>query len=234
MRRSLAILLLALASGCARTVQVELPALPAVSLDSSRVAVVAVERDCREIADALVQQLNVLGFQVDPGAAVRLEVSSCERPLQPVQVDVEIEQDVDRRRLSIEGRAHAVVAVQVDGHPQAWLIGASSQIARGNWNDPDPIGLSRMVQRSLVDGVASDLADQLRPLPRLVDRRVYARAPDGTAHALHNRAVDAEARGELQEAFRLAQLAHDENPSARARAYVEELELRIARGTYTP
>ena len=229
MRRTLAILLVTLAPGCAKTVQVELPALPAVSLDSSRVAVVAVERDCREVADALVEQLNGLEFDVDPGASVRLEVSSCDSALQPVQVDVQIEEDVDRRRLSVEGRAHAVVAVNVEGEAQAWLIGASSQIARSNWNEADAAGLSRTVSRELVDGVAADLAEQVRPIPRLVDRRVYTRAPEGTARALTNRAVDAELRGELREAHRLAELAWQENPSPRSRAYLLELEQRLSR-----
>src|SRR5678815_4160889 len=108
--------------GCARRVEVALPAMPAVTLTTSEVAVVATGRECRPVADALVRALTDLeGMRVDPGAPVRLEVRECAHPIEPM-VQVEINGDERRRRVTVEGRAHALVVVRIDGLENAHLI----------------------------------------------------------------------------------------------------------------
>jgi hypothetical protein len=225
MRQSLGpIVFLALLGGCVHTVQVAMPPAPAVTIDASAVAVVAADRSCHGIADALVAELNRLeGVSVDPRAEIRLEVTGCDLALHPV-VDIEITPKVDRRRITVQGWGHAVLTVKVGGETQAHLIGASHQGLDGAWGEIDLPGLSRAMERDLVETVAVDLAEQLRPLPRLVDRRVYGRAGRGSPRSLHNLAVAAEARGELVEARRLARLSYEELPSARSAAYLDELD----------
>lgn len=215
---------------CAPKVQVPVPAMPAVSLDATRVAVVSSGRDCTAIADALVAELHhTPGLVVDPRAAVRLEVTECARPLLPVQVVVEIGGDVDRRRLSVEGSAHALVVVRKDGHAEAHLIGASRTTGRGEWGERNASALSRDVQQALTDAVARDLAEQIRPVPRLVERRLYANPAAGTPQELFNLAVAAEMSGQLGEARRLAALSQAERPNPRVEAYLDEIDARLSR-----
>lgn len=213
-----------------------MPAAPAITLAADRVAVIAASRECRPIADALVDTLHTVpGLVVDPRADVRLEVSECEMPRQEVHVDIEIADSVDRRRLSVDGAAHALVAVRVGNTTEAHLIGATRTVAHGSWNDAHVLGLSRTVERTLTDGVAADLAEQIRPLPRFVERRLYANPAPGTGQDTYNLAVRAEAAGEILEAHRLAVLAQAQYPSERTTAYADELaQLARARGLVTP
>lgn len=223
----------ALLGACAPKVQVAVPAMPAIDLDTSRVAVVAGSHECRAVADALVAELNQTpGITVDPRAHVRLEVIECDQPLFPVEVDVEIESGVDRRRLSVEGSAHALVAVRRDGAAEAHLIGATRRELRGAWGENNPVALSKAVEHELVDAVAADLADQLRPVPLIVERRVYANPTPGTPQETFNLAVKAESEGRLHEAHRLAALANDARPSPRTEAYLAALDALIARYPY--
>ena len=216
--------------GCTHRIDVVLQPMPAVALEVSRVAVVSGSRECRDIADALVGELNdTPGITVDPRADVQLEVIECAQPLMPVQVDVEIANGDDRRRLSVEGSAHALLVVRRDGHSEAHLIGATRRNARGAWGDHDAMALSRAVDRELTSGVAADLAEQLRPVPKLVERRVYANPVPGTPQETFNLAVLAEASGDLHEARRLATASRDARPTARSEAYVAQLDAMIAR-----
>jgi hypothetical protein len=219
------------APAAARTVEVTVPAEPAVDIDA-RVAVVTGDHDCAAIAGALIDELHAIGVTVDPRATVRLQVSGCEQPVRH-QVDVEIAQNVRRRRDTVEGRAHALVDVSVDGLVQAHLIGASATAITGSWNASDGAWLSRTAERALVAGVATDLADQVRPMPRIVERHVYPGAAEGTARALHNQAVSAERAGDLAEARRLAALAFARRPNPASAAYMTELQRRDARTAST-
>ncbi len=231
MPRWLPLLLIATASlGCSHRVEVVMQPMPAVSLDVSRVAVVSGTRACRDIADALVTALNdTPGVTVDPRAEVQLEVIECEHPLMPVQVDVELGNGNDQRRMSVEGSAHALLVVRRDGRAEAHLIGATRRHARGAWGDHDALALSRAVEHDLASGVAADLAEQLRPVPKLVERRVYGNPVPGTAQETFNLAVLAEAHGDLHEARRLASASYDAHPTARTEAYVAQLDAMIAR-----
>lgn len=224
---------IALLGACAPKVQVAVPAMPAIALETSRVAVVTGSHECRAVADALVAVLRETpGIVVDPRADVSLEVIECDRPLLPVQVDVEITSGGDRRRLSVEGSAHALVAIRRDGTAEAHLIGATRRELRGAWGENNPVALSKAVEHELTLAVATDLADQVRPVPRIVERRVYANPSPGTPQETFNLAVKAESEGRLHEAHRLAALANDARPSPRTEAYLAELDALIARYPY--
>ena len=228
---------LALAGCSARRVQVSLPAGPALQLDTTSVAVVS-NRECREVANALVREIDeVPGFHVDHRSPVRLYLSACERWVDPT---IDIQQTVDaddgvvlqRRRVSIRGGALAVLSVMVAGQPTARLIGRGRQSMSGEWNSGmDVFGLSRRVERDMMESVVADLIDQLSPVPRLVERRVFPNASEGSPRGLHTAAVRAEMAGELEEAYKLALRAYEVTPTRQARLYLDELDRSLHRLT---
>ena len=86
------------------------------------------------------------------------------------------------------------------------------------------VALHNRVSRALTEGVAADLTDQIRPIPRMVERRVYPNATAGSARHQLNLAVRAEMAGDLYEARRRARLANLIHSSPESEAYVTELE----------
>ncbi len=59
-------------------------------------------------------------------------------------------------------------------------------------------------------------------------RWIYAGAGPNTGQSLHNRAVDAERRGNLDLALELSLESYVKNPRRRGLAYIERLEVRIS------
>jgi hypothetical protein len=227
-RTIITIVLLTLGVGCAKTVRVSVPAHPAVPLDHDRFSVVAVDRSCQGVADGLTHALAHLdGVSVDPSAPARLEVLTCGRTVVPV-VDIELADHEDRRRVGLEGRAHAVVAVNVASQGVAHIIGTGQRSSVGAWGETDVSGLSRAMQRDLDDALAHDLTRQIDPLPRQVSRRIHPNASDGSARNLHTRAVLAEQRGDFIEARSFARRARDADPSPRYVDYLQELDRLVA------
>jgi hypothetical protein len=110
------------------------------------------------------------------------------------------------------GRAHAVAAVSFRGRVLANLIGAG--------RDGDTTAAR--------EDLARDLAHQLNPLPTLVERRIYPKAPSGTARELTTLAVEAERTGDLDAAVALAEAAWQEDPNPRTAGYLGELRRRRA------
>jgi hypothetical protein len=110
------------------------------------------------------------------------------------------------------GRAHAVAAVSFEGGVLANLIGAG----RGG----DPLAARQ--------DLARDLAQQINPVPTLVERRVYPNAASGTARELTTLAVEAERIGDLDRAVALAEAAWAEDPNPRTASYRDELLRRRA------
>jgi hypothetical protein len=222
-------LALLLLCGCAHTIQVSVPPSPALPGIPPQVSVVMGPRECRDVATALVQALSEDGaFTIDPHAEIQLEVVECSDAILPPTVEVVLSADQDRRRVQIEGTAHAVMGVRVAGAIEAHLIGAARRQSQGSWGQTDVMALSRGVLRDLDRSVASDLAEQLRPIPRIVSRRVYPNAPEDSAHGWFTRAVDAERAGNLEDALRFAELAHRRHPTQRTAAYCDELDRRVA------
>lgn len=216
-------------SACVHTVRIELPASPAVTLDAdtSRIAVVTEDRECRDVADALVAELNTVdGIEVDPSADTRIDVLRCGRTLE-ANVDVRIEDSVDRRRVWVDGRAHVLVAVSGDGEVLAHLVASARHFDSSAWGDIDLLGRRRTMDKVLTGLLAEDLVRQVSPIPRVAERRIYPNAAEGSPRSLTSRAVMAELSGDLLRAHRLAVQAHAERPSTRTAAYVAELEQRI-------
>jgi hypothetical protein len=133
----------------------------------------------------------------------------------------------ERRRVTVNGRAHAVVAVIVDGEALAHLIGTGQSTAIGGWDRGNTVQLRRSIERELTNSVVLDLSDQIRPVPRLVQRRVFPNASDGSARQLHTLAVRAELAGDIFRAHEFASAAHDAAPSRQSASYLSELDRRL-------
>ena len=220
-------------SGCAhRTVRLEVAPAPAVSLAASTVAVVAQDRECRPIADAIIDQLGrKASIAVDPRVQTRLLVFGC-----GLDIGWTLRQEVDAtgdrtesiQKSDLTGRGHAVLAVTTEHGTLAHLVGSSRDGQVGSWGVSDMFRSRRAMYGELTEGVARDLVDQLNPLPQQLARRVYPNAGEGTARELHNMAVRAEQRGDLPEAVRLARAAMAERPTERGAHYLRELERRVS------
>ena len=78
-----------------------------------------------------------------------------------------------------------------------------------------------------MSGLADVVADSLVPLPVGLERRIYKDPEPGTARALHNRAVAAEASGDLHGALELAREAYAANPTPHGARYIDALEARM-------
>jgi len=213
-------------------VRVEVPAAPAVAIGVSTAAVVARDRECRPIADAMIADLKAEALiEVDPRAAVKLMVFDCSVDIAwAVHQDVDSESSEELQRADIEGRGHAVMAVETPYGTVAHVIGSAREGHLGSWKKRglrDMLRTRSTVQRRLTASVAGDLVQQLNHQPQQVVRRIYPNADDGTAKHLTSLAVDAELRGELAEAIALAQKAHLADPTDRTADYVASLQRRL-------
>ncbi len=215
---------------CAPRVRVEVAAAPAVAIGVTSVAVVARDRECRPIADAMIADLKAEALiQVDPRSPVKLMVFDC-----AVDLGWTVYQEVDgadeRRRADVEGRGHAVMAVETPYGTVAHVIGNAREGHLGSWkNRPirDMLQTRSTIQRRLTSSVASDLVQQLNHQPQQVVRRLYPNADDGSAKQLTHLAVLAEQRGDLAEAIELASEAHLTDPSDRTAEYLASLQRRL-------
>jgi len=226
------LLLFFLLPACGPKVQVQVPATPAVALDVSSAAVVARDRECRPIADAMIAGLkNSAHIAVDPRAQIKLMVSDC-----AVDIGWTVHQEVDgsasseRQRADIQGRGHALLSVETPYGTVAQVIGSAREGHLGSWRSRglhDMLRTRSTVQRRLTHSVASDLVQQLNNQPHQISRRVYPNADDGTAKQLTSLAVLAEQRGDLSEAIALAEQAHDAEPTERTASYLASLQRRL-------
>jgi len=231
-RTCFACLLLAGASACAPKVTVPVAPRPAVDLQAGAaevvpVAVVARDRRCQPVADALAEALWASpSLRVDPGAGARLEVALCGDDLQ-LSVDQEGAGEVAdvRSSTAVLARAHALLVVRDGEAVKAHLIGTGRSSASGDRGLP---GLGRSARKLARHDVARDLAQQLSPGPTLVARRVYPRAPSTSARGLTTLAVRAEQAGDLAEALGWAVAAHEEKPTPRTAGYLYDLKRRAA------
>jgi len=221
-------LLLVLACASHRVSWEVLPA-PGVEVDTTAIAVAAEGRDCRDIADDLVDTLNARpGVHIEPGAATRLVVRDCEALTTPV---VEIQEqnglDVDhvRRRVVVTGAASARVEVH-SGHLVLNTFEVAAEASEASpWTDEHiPAPRVHVVDSRLAEAVAVEVADLLVPLPSTLQRRIYKDPDPGTAKALHNEAVAAEQEGDLTTALYYAREAYAANPTGMAVRYIQALE----------
>jgi hypothetical protein len=226
---------LLLAVGCARQVSWEIQPLPSYALPSFDVSVVAGDRGCKRVADALAETLSSRpGVRVRPDAPVRLTVRECDGE---IDTNVELESTIpglvydtrvreDRQRYSMRGWANAVLEVRNGEGPTARLAGGAERRIRGQWVQQGELEIPRALslQESVRRDLATDLADQVAPLPETLRRTLYRDPEPGTAKKLHNEAVAAEQAGDLNEALRIANQAYAANPTQDAMIYIEALQ----------
>ena len=232
MRRCWTTALLFLLAACAsRTVQFEVPAAPAVTIETASVAVIAQDRTCREVAKALIDELGRhTEFRVDPRSDVRILVFGC-----GVDIGWTLHHEVDYTGTDVQqveqadliGRGHAAISVTQDHAGLAHLVGNARDGHLGA-GMRDMFRSRKAMQGRLTQSVAADLVAQLNPLPVQQDRRIYPRAPQGTARELHTLAVRAEQSGDIALAHQLATAAHAERPTARTADYLAALERRLS------
>ena len=221
-----------LATGCVKTISFEAQPSPVFQVSSPDVAVVSSDSNCRVIANAIARYLTEeVGLAVRPNAEVRLEVSDCGHSVRPV---VDLVQEIDNRRgvifqkriLQLRGRGYAQMAVITKNGVEARLVG-SAQIHSLQANTRGILVSKRRVSKHLLELLALDLTEQVRPFPRTVQRRMYRNPAPGSAHDLFNQAVQAEIAGDLRSAIQLLITAQRAAPRLRADGYLRDLELRL-------
>jgi hypothetical protein len=207
-------------SGCAGRVPVRVPAAPSVHIPGTAVAIVAVDRECRDVADALADALgSIEGMTVRPGSPNQIKVHLCRTSWVP---------NADEQAL--EGRAVAVGVLSTDEGVVARLLGSSRAVDPFERTRRDgSFQPSKRVGVLLQKDVALDLAEQVAPVSTVVRRRVYDNPGDNSARHFHNLAVAAEREGRLGDALWWAQLAWERRPTPRSARYVSELTRRVSR-----
>ncbi len=233
-------MLIVLLSACAHmSASWEITPDAQVEMSAPQLSIVADDRRCRPIADALTQELQRRrDVRVAPNSRVRLALSRCDVE---VSTEVDIAQlfpgmgsgltgGTEHREELIRSVGSVALTVEVDGRPQTTL-GAKSHRVRRVQDGQRALG-----RLSLSDGVSRDLASQLAqqvvPEPEVVRRRFYRDPEPGSARALHNQAVDAERTGDLKRALELARKAAGASPTRVHQEYLSELEARVMDSRY--
>lgn len=218
-------LLVLLAAACAPRVAVRVEGHHAVDIAQPTVAVATVDRSCQPAADALVDALWSHGLQVDPSADLRLAVLACGDDLQLGVEEIRVASGTDRRTAAL-ARAHAILVVSDGSGLRAHLLGSGRHEAH---RDGQPmLGWQKQSVNEARRHAANDLVEQLAPGDLTVDRKVWPRAPEGSARELTTLAVRAEQRGDLQEALLWALAAHDQRPTWRTARYLTDLRRRLS------
>ncbi len=228
--------------GCAHRVAWQIQPAPGLALPSLKLAVIAEDRGCKEVADALVATLRARpGVDVDPAAPVQLRVGGCDYEVLST-LDMAItemattasgmSQALEHRRYLIDGWATAsMTIVSADLPPHKVEVGAERHDLTP-WSLDAKLPVSGRLDGPLSRDLAWGLADTIAPLPETLRRRLYADPEPGTARALHNRAVEAEREGKLDLALQLAREAYAADPSAAALSLIEELQAHASRVGY--
>lgn len=227
--RPLLPILIAMLGACGPKVAVQVAANPAVALSDAAVSVVARDRSCQPLADALVDALWDANVPVDPRAGVRVEVAVCGDDL---KYDVEQTVSADApervvRSTRATARAHGLLVVTNQGELQAHLMGIGRHQAARSGEGRGPLAaVGRSARQHAILDAAEDLSEQLSPSPISIDRRVWPNAPEASHRGLTTLAVLAEQRGDLAEAKTFATQAYDRRPTSRAARYLTDLERR--------
>lgn len=210
---------------------------PEVTVDTTRIAIAAEERECRAVADALIDSLGARpGVRIDPAASTWLLVTECEVSSHPVvevqhqggAVDAWSAEFEEQRRVVVEGQGSATIVIYSNGVELTSLPVESQASESSPWSEESvPSARLYAVDQQVVAGLADEVADSLVPLPVGLERRIYKDPEPGTARSLHNQAVAAEASGDLHGALDLAREAYAANPNPHGARYIDELEARM-------
>ena len=209
---------------------------PAAQVDVplAAVAVVAEDRACGDVSDALIEALEARpGVRVEPNGATRLVVTGCEE-LVKTTVEVDLDQAVslgqgaaaEKRRVIVDGSSEVTVQVHHGTAAPVALSASAHRVLTTPWSESNVSMPPRAaaVPRQLDRDLALDIADQVSPLPETLRRRIYRDPEPGTARALHNAAVDAEKTGDFETALSLAEEAWAADPNPRAAQYLQDLQ----------
>mgnify|MGYP002633023213 CR=1 FL=1 len=210
---------------------------PRVEVDTTRIAIAAEGRECREVADALIDTLGARpGVRIDPAATTSLRVTDCTIATQPT-VEVQHEGGAvdawatgfeEQRRVVVDGQGSANVVIYSNGLELSSLLVETRASEASPWSEEGvPSARVYSVDQQLIGGLAGEVADALVPLPVDLERRIYKDPEPGTARALHNQAVSAEAKGDIPGALALASEAYAASPTPRGARYIEALESRL-------
>jgi len=209
---------------------------PHVEVDTTRIAIAAEDRDCRDVADQLIDTLGARpGVRIDPAASTSLLITNCEvqsRPIVEVMhhggaVDQWSTDFDERRRVVVEGQGTATVIIYSNGVQLSSLEVQALANESSPWSEEGvPSARFYAVDQQIVLGLATEVADALVPLPIDLERRIYKDPEPGTARELHNQAVAAEAVGDIAGALELASEAYAANPTPHGARYIEALEAR--------
>jgi hypothetical protein len=223
--------------GCVHQVSWTIDPVASVRLPSTDVAVVAGDRSCRALADALVDALGSRpGIDVRPSSAQRITVSGCD---DEVTTTLDIEGNypglvygntvyTEQRRYSVHGWARGEMRVDLPGGTAGEALVFRDEVERalrGAWVQGGDLDLpaSAQLRERLAAALADKLADRVAPLPETLRRTIFPDPEPGTARQLHNDAVAAEKSGNLEDALRLARAAYAADPSPGAMDYLEEV-----------
>ena len=167
---------------------------PVLEVDTTRVAVAADSRECREVADALIETLGARpGVRIDPAATTSLLVTDCAVSTQPT-VEVQHLGGSDdpmapgfeeQRRVVVDGQGSARVVVTSNGvHLSDLSVKAIASEASPWSEDAVPAARVYAVDQEIVDQRdAADLRQHRHP-------RVEPPGPPAAAHhEYHGRAV---------------------------------------------
>lgn len=228
--------------GCAHQVSWTIEPVASLTLPATEVAVIAVDRACKPVADALVDALGSRpGIEIRPDATQRITVQKCD---DQVTTALDIESNypglnygptvyMERRRYTINGWARGEMVIEGAGDPLRFHAEVDRSL-RGPWvnsGDLDVPATATLRQR-VCDDLASRLADHVAPLPETIERIIYPDPEPGTSRKLHNDAVAAERAGNLDEALRLAREAYAADPSPGGMDFLEAVQEHASQVRY--
>ena len=226
--------LVAVLAGCVHQVSWTIEPVAQMKLPETAVAVIAVDRACKPVADELVDALGSRpGIEVRPDATQRIIVQNCD---DQVTTALDIESNYpglsygptvyqERRRYTLNGWAHGEIVVQGAGDPLKFTSEVERSV-RGPWvNSGDLDVPATATLRQRVSGELADaLADHIAPLPETIERIIYPDPEPGTSRKLHNDAVAAERAGNLDDALQLARQAYAADPSPGGMDFLEAVQ----------
>ncbi len=216
---------------------------PRYPATTARVAVIAMEPACRPLADFLTRALGLRpGVDVAPDAPQRVYVQRCD-DLVTTTLNVEGNYPginygntvyFERRQYTLHGWATGAIEVQAPGIEPMRFETTAEADTRTPWSSTGDLEVpaSPALRDTLMRALASQLADNLVPLPETFRRQVYPNPEPGTARQFHNEAVASERAGNLDEAVRMARQAYAADPSPRAMDYLEALQRHAERVGY--
>ena len=205
---------------------------PAVSASLSEVVVVVSGDECQGIANEIAMTLAMReGHSIHPDARTRLILNMCsvESETRTVAARPSTKGKTAPDDRISRGKGSALVTVELDGRPMGMVKAESLQMQRSSTAQSASETMGADIEKAVVSELATDLVQQLAPLPETVERRWYRKPKPGTAKSLHNQAVDAERAGNFEEAVRLAKLAAEADNNRHTADYLRAMEARLSK-----